>query len=99
MGVKIVEFEVPFCNSFQAKLIQDQLCYSVDPNIYRDSIQSKELSLILAIDYNEDRQFLYNKKDKKQTKNKGSFEGNAEKSSAFVIVETIGTILSILQTY
>ena len=94
MGNKIDQFGVPVCNSFKSKIYKDQLCYSVDPNIYRDSIQSKELSLILAIDYNEDRQFLYNKKDKKQTKNKGSFEGNAEKSSAFVIVETIGTILT-----
>ena len=29
MGVKIDKFDVPVCNSFQAKILNDQLCYEV----------------------------------------------------------------------
>ena len=32
MGVKIDQFAVPVCNSFQAKVLNDQLCYEVDLN-------------------------------------------------------------------
>ena len=32
MGVKIEEFDIPVCNSFQAKVLNDQLCYKVDLN-------------------------------------------------------------------
>jgi len=39
MGVKIEKFYVPFCKSFKAKIIQDQLCYSVDPNKYRNYLK------------------------------------------------------------
>ena len=57
MGVKIDQFDVPVCNSFRPKIIKDQLCYTVDPNEYKDKIDLKgELSLLLFIHYNEDRQ-------------------------------------------
>ena len=57
MGDKIDQFDVPVCNSFKAKIIQDQLCYQVDPNEFRDKIDLEgELSLSLFIDYNEDRE-------------------------------------------
>ena len=35
MGVKMEQFNVPVCNSFKAKIVEDQLCYTVDPNRYR----------------------------------------------------------------
>ena len=58
MGVKINQFEYPVCNSFRPKIVRDQLCYTVDPNEYKDRIDFKgELSLALFIHYNEDRQF------------------------------------------
>ena len=57
MGVKIDQFDVPVCNSFRPKMIRDQLCYTVDPNNYKDKINlTGELSLSLFIHYNEDRQ-------------------------------------------
>ena len=57
MGVKIDQFDVPVCNSFWPKIVSDQLCYTVDPNEYKDKIDLKgELSLSLFIHYNEDRQ-------------------------------------------
>ena len=57
MGVKIDQFYDPVCNSFRPKVIKDQLCYTVDPNEYKDKIDLKgELSFSLFIHYNEDRQ-------------------------------------------
>ena len=62
MGVMIDRIEVPVCNSFMAKIFNDQLCYTVDPNKYRkfinngNSANADELSLTLYINYNEDRE-------------------------------------------
>jgi len=57
MGVKIDQFDVPVCTSFRPKIIRDQLCYTVDPNEYKNKIDLKgELSLSFYINYNEDRQ-------------------------------------------
>ena len=57
MGVKIDLIDVPVCNSFRPKIIRDQLCYTVDPNEYKDKIDLKgDLSLSLFIHYNEDRE-------------------------------------------
>ena len=58
MGIKTDQFDVPLCNSFRPKVVMDQLCYQVDPNIYKDRIDlNGELSISLFIHYNEDRQF------------------------------------------
>ena len=60
LGVKIDQFDVPVCNSFKAKILNDQLCYEVDVN----KIISKpftandlKLGLVLLIDENWDRQY------------------------------------------
>ena len=75
MGVKIDQFDVPVCNSFRPKILRDQLCYTVDPNEFKNKIDLEgELSLSLFIHYNEDRQM----EDRDST----------EKHS--VIVDTIG---------
>lgn len=41
MGVKIDQFDVPVCNSFKSQIIQEQLCYSVDPNKFKNYSKSK----------------------------------------------------------
>ena len=57
MGIKIDQFDVPFCSSFRPKIIQDQLCYTVDPNEYKDKIDLEgDLSISIFLHYNEDRQ-------------------------------------------
>ena len=58
VGTKIKEFEYPVCNSFQAKILNDQLCYEVDPNKYKKGLSKEELKqgLKLYIDTNNDRQ-------------------------------------------
>ena len=56
MGTKIDQIDIPVCSSFRPKIVQDQLCYSVDPNKFRKSLKD-ELSITLFINYNEDRKF------------------------------------------
>ena len=59
MGVMIDEFDVPVCNSFLAKILNDQLCYEVDLNRFssKNNIEKElELGFVFIMDYNEDRQ-------------------------------------------
>ena len=59
MGKIIDQFDVPVCNSFQAKILNDQLCYEVDLDEFSDKNNiDKELDRGFAfiMDYNEDRQ-------------------------------------------
>ena len=72
VGVKIDNFDFPVCKSFQAKILNDQLCYEVDLNRFSNKSNiAKELGLgfNFLMDYNEDRQFSFfttenNKKNK-----------------------------------
>ena len=56
MGSKIEQFDVPVCNSFKSKVLNDQLCYEVDPN---DFVNIKEFNegLKFYVDTNVDRQY------------------------------------------
>ena len=61
MGIQIDKFDVPVCNSFQAKIFKDQLCYEVDLKRFsrEDNIKRElKLGLNLLLDYNEDRQII-----------------------------------------
>ena len=94
MGVKIAQFDVPVCNSFQAKILNDQLCYEVDLNEFSDpSNIDKELELgfNFIMDYNEDRQisFLDFTRQKKHGLAKNIVEHDKNKH-AFVYLDTIG---------
>ena len=64
VGVKIKEFEYPVCNSFQAKILNDQLCYEIDLNRFVDknSISDElDLGFNFIMDYNEDRQVTFDR--------------------------------------
>ena len=65
VGIKIDQFDAPVCKIFKAKLVEDQLCYEVDPNNYIDkSIKdASQFDLLLIIDYNEDRQLDFERND------------------------------------
>ena len=59
MGTEVKGFDIPVCNSFKAKLIQDQLCYEVDLKKYEKKENREnelEHGLILLLDLNEERQ-------------------------------------------
>ena len=58
-AVKIDQFDIPVCKSFTERVLNDQLCYEVDPNkfIQPDTVEeSLKTGIILVLDYNEDRQ-------------------------------------------
>ena len=62
VGKRIDNFTDPVCNSFEAKLLNDQLCYEVDLNKFsdKDNIKSElEIGFNFVIDYNEDRQVFF----------------------------------------
>ena len=84
MGVKLDNLDVPVCNSFKAKIFNDQLCYTVDPNKYRNVgnlEKDDDLSLALYINYNEDRE--------------ASFSGNLDVKKnigKYIHVGSLGTV-------
>ena len=96
VGVKIDLFDDPVCNSFQAKIVNDQLCYEVNLNKFSNiSNIAKELEVgfYFLMDYNEDRQVTI----------KSTLAGEAERSGisanllksdknhhAFIYLDTIG---------
>ena len=58
MGRKIDQFHMPVCNSFEAKVLNDQLCYEVDPNSFVDAgSDSFSKGLTLFIDNNVERMY------------------------------------------
>ena len=58
IGVKNDHFDVPVCDIFEAKILNDQHCYEVDPNKLRESVSEKDFKqgITFYIDTNEDRQ-------------------------------------------
>ena len=95
MGVRIEEFDVPVCNSFQAKIMNDQLCYEVDLNRFSNmhNIDKElELGFIFLLDYNEDRQFSLD--EESSTINKFGLASSLVKSDqrqkSFIYLDTIG---------
>ena len=83
MGMNIEQMDVPVCNSFQPKIIRDQLCYTVDPNKYKNDIKIErdKLDLTLFLNYNEDRLV-------------SSFSDNLNHSTEdfSILIETIGKV-------
>ena len=62
MGVKINPFDVPVCNSFKAKVRNDQYCYEVDLNKFsnKNNIENElKFGFVFIMDYNEDRQMTF----------------------------------------
>ena len=59
MGRVVNEFHHPVCDSFETKIRNDQLCYEVDLEKYKDKQKIKEQlksGLVLILDYNLERQ-------------------------------------------
>ena len=94
MGITIPQFNVPVCNSFQAKIIYDQLCYEVDLNKFSDKNNiEKELKLgfNFLMDYNEDRQVTLDQKVSQKELGLGkSVSASDQNQHAFVYLDTIG---------
>merc|ERR1712079_56903 len=85
MGVQIDQFDVPVCNSFQAKILNDQLCYEVDLNRFTNKTNIKnelELGFSFIMDYNEDRQVRIEDVHTKKKEAKTSFVRRIDESDS-----------------
>ena len=96
MGFYLDYYYIYICNSFQAKIVNDQLCYEVDLNKYsnKDNIES-ELStvFIFMMDYNEDRQVTFDKDKERSVWEYGLASKNLQKDNnkhAAIYLNTIG---------
>ena len=59
MGREMNGFNDPVCDSFEAKIRNDQLCYEVDLEKYKNKNKIKDQlmsGLVLLLDYNLERQ-------------------------------------------
>ena len=70
MGVYDDKLKLHVCNSFQAKILNDQLCYEVDlQNLSKSHNIDDELKLgfYFVMDYNEDRQVTFVEEENSQS--------------------------------
>ena len=61
MGTKAEGFDTPVCNSFKARILNNQLCYEVDLEKFKSKeniISQLENGLSLILDYSEDKQII-----------------------------------------
>ena len=97
MGVEIEHFDVSVCNSFQAKVLNDQLCYEVDLNRFtnRDNKENElKLGFAFIMDYNEDRQVTFDQ-DFKEEDEDGLVNRIAKSDDdkhASIFLDTIGKL-------
>ena len=59
MELKLTSLMIRVCNSFQATILNNQLCYEVDLNRFSNKsniAKELELGFYFFMDYNEDRQ-------------------------------------------
>ena len=94
IGIKIDQFEWPVCNSFEAKILNDQLCYEIDLNRFadKDNIQRQlKLGFNFIMDYNEDRQVTFdNVRKPKELGITSSIVNSHMENHALIYLNTIG---------
>ena len=95
MSVTVKEFQVPICNSFKAKIFNDQLCYEVDLDKFsnKDNIENElKTGLILLMDFNEDRQVTYNKEHKEEVKKNyaSKMTESDDNEQVYIYLDTVG---------
>ena len=84
---------LPICNIFQAKILNDQLCYEVDLDKYKDKDNTeKDLKsgLVFLYDYNEDRQVTLIEHDELIHIDRFDSQRSQEDENGFVYLNTIG---------
>ena len=89
-------FEVPVCNRFQAKIL-NQLCYEIDLNSFenQENIEKQLKSgFAFVMDYNEDRQINNNAKNLYEYKDDflNIMEDSVNIDDALIHLNTIDTI-------
>ena len=96
MGVRHMLFHSPVCNSFERVIHQNQLCYQVDLEKYKDKKKIKRQlkhGLVLLLDYNEERDKYRN--FTKISKEQNIFSPNSEITSQ-IYLDTISKLIAVL---
>ena len=91
LGQKIDDFEVPTCNVFEAKNLNDQICFELDLNKQKDENDIFQLKdgILLILDFNEERQFEKDINSKKVEKER-NYIYEDEDNSVQVHIDSIG---------
>ena len=96
MGINIDEFDVPVCNSFQARIVNGQICYEVDLNRFSNTCNNAkelELGFYFLMDYNEDRQVTRQSNLAQEDRISGlgaNLLESHKNQHAFIYLDTIG---------
>ena len=102
VGTKSHLFDVPVCNRFQARILNDRHCYEVDLNSFanEENIEKQLKSgFAFVMDYNEDRQINNNAKNLNEYKDDflNIMEDSAKIDDALIHLNTIGGTLFNIQ--
>ena len=87
IGTKSEQYDVPVCNGFKSKIRNNQLCYEIDLEDFKDNTNiEKQLKegLVLVVDYNEERQMIENQNDESM-----GYLTSEDKNSVQIHLETI----------
>ena len=59
LGTKIDDFDVPVCDGFNAYILNDQLCYKIDPDDLKNNVSEKDLNqgFSFFVDTNTERYY------------------------------------------
>ena len=100
VGKETSLFDIPVCNSFQAKVLNDQLCYEVDLNKFRHDdniVRELKLGFTFIMDYNEDRQVTFDRDFSEQIEFglTSSIMESDRNQYASIYLNTIGKIMLI----
>ena len=93
LGQKIDAFEIPVCNIFLAKNWNDQVCYEMDLNLFKDKNDIKyqlKAGITLILDINEERQFEKNVIEKENNLEKRNHLFEDDDNSVQVHLDSIG---------
>ena len=100
VGVKIKQFDIPVCKSFEAKILNDQFCYEVNlQNFSTREIFLNELryGFLFLMDYNEDRQITLQEDDEiiENDLFVDKIDASLDDAKASIYLNTIGDISDI----
>ena len=82
VGIENEHFDIPVCSIFESVIWNDQLCYKVDLEKFRNSAdisilkKQLEIGLVLLLDHNEEKQLNIGINDIKNLKGKGIYYKN-----------------------
>ena len=114
VGRRVAGFGVPVCDKFEPRLVEGQICYSLDTDLYfkqfrrgregregRDYSNGKE-GLTLLLDYNEERNIQEAEEPLEQQQEEESFvDGIVElqqRDKALIMLDTISQYTDFYQT-